>query len=599
MWSGHADRYRLARVGEGMLIKRGIAVSPGVVIGPALVFGSEDFRIPYRTVDPQCIDEELSRLERGLAEVAEEIRQSELSAAEQIGKQYAAIFAAHLHMIEDASLIASIQRLIREDCFSAEFASSRVLRGFARQFQEIKNPYFAERAVDIFDLEKRLLRHLLGERREDLANLTAPVLVLAHNLTPSETAGLDRRFVLGFATEIGGHTSHTAILAGALEIPAVVGLGSFLSDVSGGETVIIDGNRGQMIVDPDEETLASYRDSEARMRSVAARMESYSQVRAETQDGVRIQLMGNVEFPEEAELCQQRGADGIGLYRTEFLYLGQEVSPTEEDHYDAYRRVIGAVGQQPVIIRTLDVGADKIPGAKTGVYAPECNSVLGLRSIRLSLHDVELFRVQLRAILRAAKGANVSIMFPMVTTLLEFRQARLFVREVMEDLEEQGTPFNRDVAIGMMVEVPAAAVMADAFAREVDFFSIGTNDLIQYTMAADRSDPAVAKWFSSGDPAIIRLLKRVIDCANQAQKPVSVCGQMSSDPKYLPLLLGLGLRQLSVPPQAIPIIKQLLCSLTIRQAEEIAAQVLEMDTATSIEFFLRGELNKICPEANR
>ncbi len=384
-----------------MLVRRGIAVSPGVVTGPALVLGIEDFRIPKRFVSVDAVETEVTRFQAAINEVCNEISDNERLASDQLGAQYAAIFSAHLQMARDPKLLEEIESLIREKCFSPEFASSRVLRRYAKIFQNLGNRYLAERAADIFDLEKRILRHLLGERREELTNLTEPVIVLAHNLTPSETASLQKDFVLGFATEVGGHTSHTAILAGALEIPAVVGVSQFLADVSGGETIIIDGNSGEVIIDPDEATLAHYRDTEQRFRNVAKRLQLLRPLRSETRDGTRIQLMGNIEFPEEVEHCTQRGADGVGLYRTEFLYLGQQAEPTEEDHFNAYRKVVGAFDERPVVIRTLDLGADKIPTSMSYLQTDVSNPALGLRSIRLSLRNLLLFKTQLRAILRA------------------------------------------------------------------------------------------------------------------------------------------------------------------------------------------------------
>lgn len=582
-----------------MIIKRGIPVSQGVVVGPAIVVGTEDMRVPERTIDEDQVESEIQRFRAAVEKVCEDISVNQKIASEQIGAQAGAIFGAHLEMARDPKLMGEIESQVTLNFNTPEFAASLVLGRYAKLFEELGDRYFAERAHDVFDLEKRILRNLLGQHREDLGNLTAPALVLAHNLTPSETAQLDRKYVLGFATEVGGHTSHTAILAGALEIPAVVGLGSFLSKVTSGEMVMIDGNKGLLIVSPDENILASYRSSQEEMRITAEKRETLTALPPETTDGTRIKIMGNVEFPEEAKLCRQRGADGIGLYRTEFLYLGKGKQPTEEDHYQAYCEVIESMAGDPVLIRTLDIGADKIPGEYEGLYPEENNPVLGLRSIRLCLYDLPLFQTQLRAILRASIDADVGIMFPLVSSLMEFRQARMIVRETMEDLEEQKIPFNPNVKIGMMVEVPSAVMLAEEFAREVDFFSIGTNDLIQYTLAADRSDPSVAKLFSSGDPSILKMLRMIINAANKQNIPVSVCGQMSSDPKFISLLIGLGLRQISVTPQVISELKQVIRSMSVSEAEAIAEKALTLDVARNVESFLRGELHKMCPDLIR
>ncbi len=582
-----------------MITRNGIAVSQGVAIGDALVIGSEDFRIPQRFIPRRIVEQELVRFRQALLHVSEEIAENERLANEAIGVQYGAIFAAHLQMAQDPKLISEVETLIRDRCYSPEFASSRTLRKYAKQFQSLGNAYFAERAADIYDLEKRILRHLLGERRESLSELTEPVIVLAHNLTPSETAGLNREFVLGFVTEAGGRTSHTAILAAALQIPAVVGVGPFLADVSGGETVIVDGKSGEFIIDPDDDALIRINATREKYKDVEVRRQLLSDLIPETRDGTRIQLLGNIEFPHEAEQCELRGADGIGLYRTEFLYLGKDTSPSEEDHFQAYSEVIRSFPNHPIIIRTLDLGADKIPGKLNRLYSDQSNPALGLRSIRLSLHDMKMFKTQIRAILRASVNVDLGIMFPLVSSLLEFRQARMVVREVMEDLDEQHIPYNRGISLGIMVEVPATVMMAEEFAREVDFFSIGTNDLIQYTLAADRSDPMVAKWHNAADPAIIRMIEMVVAAAKRHDVTVSVCGQMSSDPKCVPLLLGLGIRQISVSPHAIPEIKEVIRSLTIEKARAIAEYAKTQELARDVESFLNRELRQLVPEYTR
>ncbi len=579
-----------------MQVRNGIAVSPGVVVGPALVLGSEDFRIPTKFVSSNAVDSELARFRTALQNACAEIEGNELLVADQLGSQYAAIFSAHLQMARDPRLVEKVEQLIREAKNSPEYAVSRVLGQFAEQMQNLGDPYLAERALDIYDLERRLLRQLLGQSREELRNLRAPVIILAHDLTPGETATLNTEFVLGFGTEVGGHTSHTAILAGALAIPAVVGLGRCLAGVSGGETVILDGDHGQVIIDPDESTLELYRGNQARNLRVRERLESIENTDARTLDGQHIQVSGNIEFPEEVEQCIRRGADGIGLYRTEFLYLGGSQEPTEEDHYDAYCRVIQACGDRPVVIRTLDIGADKVPLKLRDRFAGSPNPMLGLRSIRLSLQSTALFKVQLRAILRAAVHGSVQVMFPLVATLLEFRQAKMILMDVMEDLEDEGISFQRNLPVGMMVEVPSAVVLADEFAQEVDFFSIGTNDLIQYTLACDRSDPAVASLYRSGDPAILRLLQMVLQAAEKHNKPVSVCGQMSSDLRFIPLLVGMGLRHLSVTPQSIPRVKEVIRNLSVPEAQRIAQHACSLDLARDVEHYLLGEVSRICPD---
>jgi phosphotransferase system enzyme I (PtsI) len=567
-----------------------------VAIGDAFVMDNEGFRIPRRFLTRDAVDAELERLGRAINVAAGQIERNRDAITLELGKEYGAIFDAHLQMLRDARLRHELEQLIRERHYSPEYAVSRALRRYAKVFQALENTNLAERANDIFDIEKRLLRNLLGHRREEMSQLTSPVLILAHNLTPSETANLDRQFVKGFVTEVGGPGSHTAIVAEGLAIPAVVGTGPFLADVSGGDVVIIDGNQGLVIVHPDPDTLGRYREEAEAGRSRAASLKSLRDLPAQTADGQRIQLLGNIEFPYEAQQCLDSGSDGIGLYRTEFLYLGSDIIPTEEDHFEAYSAVVQRMAPRPVTIRTLDIGADKVA---IGLSPDdERNPFLGLRSIRLSLRNVPLFRVQLRAILRASALGDVRIMFPLISTVLEFRQAKMIVGDVMEDLEEHGIPFNRDVPVGMMVEVPAAVIMIDHFVEEVDFLSIGTNDLIQYTLAVDRSNKEVASLYNAADPAILRLIKMSIDAGAQRGIGVNVCGQMSGSTTYTMLLLGMGLRGFSVPPSAVPEIKKVCRSVSIPQCVAVANRVMTMEHARDIKVYLRDELKKAMPEGN-
>jgi phosphotransferase system enzyme I (PtsI) len=573
---------------------QGIAVSPGVAIGEALIVDNEGFRIPRRFVVRDAVDGELARLHKAVDAVAAEIERNRDAVTRQLGDQYGAIFSAHLLMLRDARLQDEIEELIRQQHFSPEYAVSRTLRRYAKVFQKLDNAYLAERAHDVFDLERSLLRHLLGERREELTHLRSPVVILAHNLTPSETAMLDRRFVLGFVTEVGGAGGHTAIVAKALEIPAVVGMGSFLAEVSGGDTVIVDGDHGRVVLQPDESAISRYRHEVEEIRSLAERLETLRDLPAETTDGVRISLQSNIEFPREVHSSIERGADGVGLYRTEFLYLSADHVPSEEEQFEAYAEVVRAMGQRPVVIRTLDLGADKVSGAMPEIE--ERNPVLGLRAIRLSLRNLALFRTQLRAVLRASALGKAQIMFPLVTTLQELRQAKMVLADAIEDLEEAGIPFDRDMPVGMMVEVPAAVMILDKLLKEVDFISIGTNDLIQYALAVDRGNNEVAERYQAGDPAVLRLLDISIRSAIDADVPAAICGQMSAEITYTMLLLGLGLRHFSVPPKAIPEIKKVCRSVSIPQCVKVAQRAMKLDNAREIDAYLREELRKIVPE---
>ncbi|MEC7500668.1 MAG: phosphoenolpyruvate--protein phosphotransferase [Planctomycetota bacterium] len=573
---------------------QGIAVSPGVAIGEALVIDNEGFRIPQRFVARDAVQAEIRRLTDAIAGADKEIAANRDTVTEQLGKHYGAIFGAHLKMLHDSRLRREIESMIRQKHYSPEYAVSRTMRRYAKVFQSLDNAFMKERSQDIFDIEKRLLKHLLQDRREDVSQLSSPVVLLAHNLTPSETANLNRKYALGFVTEAGGPGSHTAIVAEAMRLPAVVATGPFLTDVSGGDLVIIDGNLGRVILQPDEETVAKYRYEAEEHRSVEARLKSFATKAAETSDGERIQLSGNIEFPYEVEQCQAGGADGIGLYRTEFLYLNAKKEPTEATHYKAYRKVLIAMSDKPVCVRTLDLGADKlVDDANPG---DEKNPVLGLRSIRLTLRNVPLFRTQLRAILRASALGKVQIMFPLITTLKELRQAKMLLTDVMEDLEESKIDFDRNIKVGIMVEVPATALMLERFLDEVDFVSIGTNDLIQYTLAVDRSNKDVASMYTASEPAVLRLIRMSIQAADRVNKPVNVCGQMSGNILYTMLLLGFGLRRFSVPPASILEIKKVISSVNIKQCQRLARRAMSMEHSQEIRNYLKEELRKQVPE---
>ncbi|HTU93146.1 MAG TPA: phosphoenolpyruvate--protein phosphotransferase [Gemmataceae bacterium] len=586
-----------------MEIKRGIAVSPGVAIGPALVLDSEWFRIPQRLISANQIDGECQRLHQALAQAAAETRANQEAVAAKLGPQYGAIFAAHALMLTDPTLAQEIETLIRSDRFAVEYAVSRVMRRYAKALESIEGGYLADRVADLFDIEKRILRHLLGQRREQLRDLRQPVIVLAHDLTPSETAALDPQRVHAFATEAGGRASHTAIVAGVLDIPAVVGLGPFITDVSGGDRVIVDGHHGLLIIDPDEETLQRYQHVQASFRSHVSQLAELRNLPARTHDGVDILMLGNIEFPQESRPGLENGAEGVGLYRTEFLYLGRQTDPTEAEHLEAYLTVLRTMGaHRPVVIRTLDLGADKFFPGGIGVApvgrrpSPERNPFLGLRSVRLCLRNLTLFKTQMRAILRASAFGDVHIMFPMISTLLELRQCKMILAEVKEDLEEQGLAFNPRLPVGTMIEVPSAAILADQLAREVDFFSLGTNDLIQYTLAADRNNETVSALYSPGDPAVLRLIERVVWAAAKYNIALNVCGEMSGDPLYTMLLLGMGIRQLSVTPHSIPAIKRVIRSVTVEEAVAVAQEAMRLETARDVNNYLREQTRRILPE---
>ncbi|TWT82392.1 Phosphoenolpyruvate-protein phosphotransferase [Planctomycetes bacterium CA13] len=577
-----------------MIELQGIPVSPGVAIGPALVLDADGYRIPRCLIAAQDAENEFARLGVAVDAVSERLETNRLETSAVAGANTGDIFAAQLQMLHDPRLHAELSRRIQTEMQSAAYAVSRVLNNYATALRKLDNPLLADRAEDVLDIEKQLLLQLGAVSRQPLSDLTEPVIVLSHVLTPSETASLDRRYVRGFCTETGGPGGHTAIVAKGLELPAVVGIGPFLDSVGTAAKIIVDGDRGRVIIDPDEPTLEHYQQQLEQRRSLAVRLAELKDLPAETADGLRIQLSANIEFPQEAHACLERGADGIGLYRTEFLYLSSEEEPSEEDHYEAYSQVIREMNGRPVVIRTLDLGADKM--GHRPLAEQEHNPFLGLRSIRLSLRNLDLFRPQLRAILRAAVHGDIRIMFPLITTLAELRQARMLLNVVAEDLEESGVPYRSDIPVGMMVEVPAAVIMLDHFVREVDFFSIGTNDLAQYTLAVDRSNEYVADLYQSCDPAVLRLIAHSIEVADANNTPIAVCGEMSSNPARAMLLIGMGVRNLSVPPATLHRVKKAIRSVTTQQCREIAERVMKLQTARDVDMYLVDRLGDLVPE---
>jgi phosphotransferase system enzyme I (PtsI) len=505
------------------------------------------------------------------------------------------IFAVHLRFLRDRSLRKQITDLVYSKSTAAEYAVSTILRKVATRFSDVKDEYISERATDIYDIERRLLRHLLGHQREDIHHLRKEVVIVTRELSPTQTAGFDRQYVCGIAADAGGRTSHSAIVARSLGIPAVVALEDFVELVRPGDPVIIDGNRGIVILEPDEETLREYRRYLQDFTALEQRLDTIKEKPAQTRDGTRIALLGNIEFPDESEVVLLKGGDGIGLYRTEFLYLNRSTEPTEQEHYEAYAQVIQAFEGRPVTIRTFDLGADKFTQNRR--FAPEPNPFLGLRSVRYCLQNLQMFKTQLRAVLRASALGPVKVMFPLITHLQELHQARLILRDVMEDLHEESIKPSWDLNIGIMIETPAAALTASTLAHESDFFSIGTNDLTQYTLAVDRGNELVSTLYSPVEPSVLRLIRTVIQDAHRHQIDVSICGEMASEPEYTMLLIGMGIRTLSMTPPMIPEIKQVIRSVTIEDCNKVARKVLGMDSERQITNYLRSTAREIIPEA--
>ena len=577
-----------------MEIKKGIAVSPGISIAKSLVIDSEDYLIPRRLIGNSQRGDEIQRVRDAFGNAIDEL--TELEAAQnQTSSKIKDIFAVHMRFLHDRSLRKKITDFIQSELVTAEYAVSNTLREIASQFTKVKDAYISERAADIYDIERRLLKHLLGKKREEVGHLTEEVVIIARELSPIQTAGFNREFVKGIASDAGGRTSHAAIVARSLGIPAVVALEDLTELVSGGDTVIVDGNRGIVIVNPDEQTTEQYRLYAREFEELEHKLDTIREKPAVTRDGTKITLLGNIEFPEEAQVVLEKGGDGIGLYRTEFLYLNTVHEPTEQQQYKAYSQTVEVFGDRPVVIRTLDLGADKYTQSKR--FAPEPNPFLGLRSIRFCLQNLMMFKTQLRAILRASVLGHVKIMFPLITTRHELMQAKMILHDVMEDLAEESIEYNRDVQVGIMIETPSAALTAFSLARDVDFFSIGTNDLTQYTLAVDRGNELVSTLYSPADPAVLRLIRTVIQDAHKAQIDLSVCGEVASEPEYIMLLLGMGVRTISLAPPMLPEIKQVVRSVTIEDCNKVARKVLSMNNERHISSYLRAAARKILPEA--
>jgi phosphoenolpyruvate-protein phosphotransferase (PTS system enzyme I) len=577
-----------------MKTKEGIGVSPGIAIAPAAIIDAEEFDIPQRHVSPEMAKTELERLRKAVAVSKTDILALQKRTGDQIGKETAAIFDFHLGLLKDKVLLKKFTDTITGDCVTSEYAVAAILRAYAKEFLDMPQ-YLADRVKDIYDIEKRLLQNLVGQSRQTLKHLDSDRILLAHDLTPSQTAEMDRKHVLGLAIDAGGQTSHTAIVAKALGIPAVVGLNNVAAEASVGDVVIIDGTRGLVIIDPDEKTIAEYRDYSRRQVEFIHSLDALRDLPAVTMDGHEISLMGNIEFPVEASSVIDKGGYGIGLYRTEFLYLGVESEPTEEDHYNAYKEVIDLCDGRPITIRTLDLGADK--QTQSRARTPERNPFLGCRSIRFCLQELPMFKTQIRAILRASVDAEVRMMFPLITNLRELRQAKTIVRDVAEDLEEDQIEHRHDIPLGMMIETPSAALQCNAFAQEVDFFSLGTNDLIQYTLAVDRANEKVAQLFTAAHPAVLRLIKEVVRAGQRYEVPVSLCGEMGGDPVFTMLLMGLGVTTFSCSPPAIPEIKKVIRSVTMEQATKVARRVMTFDGDQEILNYLRVATREVLPES--
>ncbi|HBG2681262.1 TPA: phosphoenolpyruvate--protein phosphotransferase [Clostridioides difficile] len=566
---------------------KGIGSSPGVALGKALVVEHSELVIEKKSIDN--VEAEIAKLEDAVAVSKEELVKVKEKASEELGAEEAEIFEAHLLVLEDPELIGSAIDKIKTESVNAEYALNEIKEMFVSMFESMDNEYMKERAADIKDVTNRILRHILGIKVVDLSALSEEVVLIAHDLTPSDTATMNKKMVLGFLTDIGGRTSHTAIMSRTLEIAAIVGLNDITSKVKDGDFVVFNGDTGEVIVNPDEETINKYTELKAKYEDERKALQLLKGKPSVTLDGKHVELAGNIGTPNDIEGLIKNDAEGVGLYRTEFLYMDRDSFPTEEIQYEAYKAVLEGMDGKPIVIRTLDIGGDKELSYLS--MEPEMNPFLGYRAIRLCLDRKDIFKTQLRALYRASVHGRLRIMFPMISSLEELLQAKEVVKEVLAELDSEGVAYAKDVEIGMMIEVPSAAVISDVLAKHVDFFSIGTNDLIQYTCAVDRMNQKISYLYNQFNPAVLRLIKTVIDNAHKEGKWAGMCGESAGDQKMIPILLGMGLDEFSMSPISILPARKLITSVKESDMKKLADDVLNMGTAEEIKSYIEKTFN--------
>jgi len=557
---------------------RGAGVSPGLARGVIHVVRDDLDDVARYHIEPSQIGNEIARFEAALVQTRVQILEMQQKIAEAIGAKDAAIFDAHLLVVEDRTLIDEVLRRLEAERCNVEWVFQEVASNYAETLSKIDDPYLRERALDIQDVTRRIVRNLQGKAPKPILSAAEPHILVAHNLTPSDTATMNRQLVLGIATDLGSRTSHTAIIARSLNIPAVVGLHDATGKLESGQHVLLDGYTGLLIVDPTPETLSYYGEIEIRKGQVTKELKQLRETTSTTSDGRHIVLSANIELPGDVDAVAENGAEGIGLYRTEFLFVNRDTLPSEEEQYETYRKVAEQVKPNPLIIRTFDLGGDKLAVGTVDV-GDELNPFLGWRAIRFCLENIDIFKTQLRAILRASAVGNVKIMFPMISGLEELRHAKAVLNECRNEIGEKKSG---KMEVGAMIEIPSAAISADTLAREVDFFSIGTNDLIQYTIAVDRVNERIAHLYEPTHPAVLRLLKMIADAAHASKIWVGVCGEMARDVALIPILLGLGMDELSVGARSVPRVKMAVRSLAVSECQQLVDEVLRLQTSSEI-----------------
>jgi phosphotransferase system enzyme I (PtsI) len=575
-------------------ILKGIGVSPGIVIGKAALLEQQRPTFIPRMIAAGQVDDEVRRFEEAIEKSKDQLEEVKQRILEKGFSQHSYILDVHLKVMEDRMLRDETITMIQEQHVNTEWALKTTLEKISEAFDAIEDEYLKERKEDIKHVVERILRNLIGRDLRTVEDLEEDMVVVAHDLSPADTIQLNLQRVIGIVTDIGGKTSHTAIVSRSLDIPAVVGLEEVTASVADGEMIIIDGIEGVVIVDPAESTIKAYQHKQQHYRYLERELLKYSSLNAETQDGHHLTLQANIELIEEVPAVIQYGAEGIGLYRTEYLYLNRTTLPDEEEHFQVYKKLVEEMAPYSVTIRTLDLGGDKF--SSHFEMAEQVNPAMGLRAIRFCLMEQELFKAQLRGILRASNYGKVKILLPMISGVEELWEVKAILDEVTEELRSKGVEFDPEIPLGVMIEIPSAAITADILAREVDFFSIGTNDLIQYSLAIDRVNKYVSYLYEPLHPAIVRHMKGVVDCAHEEDIDVGICGEMAADPLYTLIFLGLGLDELSMHPTAIPRVKKVLRRSTRTDGEDLLKQVLQFSTAKETEYFIRKAMADRFPE---